>query len=201
MGLKKRLDGEYLDVYNEIMIELEVEEINALYREEVRNDILDMFLSAQDEKASVRELVGSDTRVFIEDILKSLEKGNESLLRFGQSLAIFLIGIGGIALTRIKGGVLEFTVDILFLAVVMLLGATLGRAFSKKNRIGKERRREKRKIEWTFNIGMIGVSALIVGFFNINLPILFTVNSPYIFVIGFLVIGLILSMTIDIISK
>lgn len=201
MGAKKRLDGEYLDVYNEIMAEIEVEQINTLHKEEVRNDILDMFLLAQEDSTPVSVLVGSDTKGFVNEVLESLDKGNGILLRVGQVISTLFIGMSAIALIRTKNGVLEFTLDIVFLAMILLVGEGLGRIFSKKSGSGKLRRSKKRKIEWSFNIGLIGMGAFMVGFFNIEMPILFVISSPYMFVMASFVIGCITMVATDVVLR
>ncbi|MGL4847624.1 MAG: hypothetical protein ACRC28_01670 [Clostridium sp.] len=201
MGAKKRLDGEYLDVYNEIMAEIEVEQINTLHKEEVRNDILDMFLLAQEDSTPVSVLVGSDTKGFVNEVLESLDKGNGILLRVGQVISTLFIGMSAIALIRTKNGVLEFTLDIVFLAMILLVGEGLGRIFSKKSGSGKLRRSKKRKIEWSFNIALIGVGAFMAGFFNIEMPILFVTSSPYMFVIASFIIGFITMIVTDVVLR
>lgn len=201
MGYEQRLNGEYLETFKEIMIEIDVEEISALNQEEVRHDILDMFLSAQNDGISARDIVGTDTKEFIEDILSNFSKKDSFAFRGGRAVSNFILAMGAITLTRIKGGILEFTLDILFLSTVLIIGEALGRVCSKGYSLGKIRRKRKRQIEWSFNIAFIVVSAFTIGFFNIKLPILFVVNSPYIFIIGCVIISLLILMTVDILLK
>ncbi|WP_297634988.1 hypothetical protein [uncultured Clostridium sp.] len=164
MGYEQRLSGEYLETFKEIMIEIDIEEINRFNQEEIRHDILDMFLSAQDDGTSAKEIVGDNPKEFIQDILGSFKKKDSFAFRGGRILSNLILGMGAISLTRIKGGVLEFTIDIVFLAAALIIGEILGIVCSKGYSLGKARRRKKRQIEWSFNIAFIVVSALIVGF-------------------------------------
>lgn len=198
MEFEKKLSGEYLEVYKDVVSELELEEINGITTVEVKNDILDMFLSAQEDGVSARGIIGNSPKNFVKEILSNLDNSKLTLLRIGRRISQLLAGLGGIGLVNLvteRGRPFAFTIGTMALILVLMFGDFLGKYFSRKLNFGKSRRCRKNIIEWTFNV----VGIVVVGI--MNWPILFMINSPYVFTIGCLFIGFILLLVTDVIFK
>lgn len=198
MEFEKRLSGEYLEVYKDVVSELELEEINGITTVEVKNDILDMFLSAQEDGVSARGIIGNSTKDFVEEILSNLDNSKLTLLRIGRLISQIIAGLGGIGIVNLvteKGRPFAFTTDIAVLIIFIILGDFLGRYLSRKLTFGKSRKFRRNIVAWTFDL--IGISSLIM----LNGRTLFMVNSPLIFTIGCILIGLITLLVVDIMFK
>lgn len=195
MGYEKNLNGEYLRVYNEVIDELQVEEISIDLTKEIENDVLDMFLCAQHDGASPKAIVGESPREFILEIIRDFSKAKSGVFRIGQFMAHALLGLGILSFMDIRNGKLDFTVDILVCLALILGSELLGRVFSRKYNVKNTRSKSKNSIKRRVFLGglIIGVGITTA----LDLPVLFVINKPYLFVGGCLVSSLLVNIVAD----
>ncbi|MGL4762281.1 MAG: hypothetical protein ACRCWG_12595 [Sarcina sp.] len=195
MEFEKNLRDEYLRVYNEVVDELEVEEISIELTKEIKVDILDMFLSAQQDGESPSGIVGESSREFVLELVKDFNKSNSGLFRVGQYVACTILGIGALSLFNIKNGVLHFDIDILVCLLITISGDAIGRILSRKYNVGKTRSRSKNKIRWGYVSVMTILGVAITN--NLNLPTLFVFNLPFVFIAGCIASALLLEVLLE----
>ncbi|MGL4453211.1 MAG: hypothetical protein ACRCTZ_18775 [Sarcina sp.] len=195
MGYEKNLKGDYLKSYNEVMDELKVEDISIELTKEIENDVLDMFLCAQHDGASPTTIVGESPRIFILEILRNFNKTKSWIFRGGQVLSRICLGIGALSFLNIRNGKLDFTVDILVCLALILSSDLVGRLLSRKYNIGKTRSSSRNNIKYIFFL--IGVVISIAITTRLDLPVLFIINKPYLFVGGCLCAGLLTNIGIE----
>lgn len=195
MGFEKGLKEEYLAVYNEVLGELTVEDISSTFTEEVKSDILDMFLSAQEDGVSPKSIVGDSPKAFVEAIVGDFNKRNSGVFRLLQIIYRIPLSIAGVSVVNIRNGQIEVTLDMILAVIAIILCDAIGRVLSRKYQITKSRKKSKLIIEWgTY----LAIGAIVVGFtvFNHIEPI-FIVKSPFIFIWSLLVVGIILLCVVE----
>ncbi|MGL4990516.1 MAG: hypothetical protein ACRC57_05005 [Sarcina sp.] len=189
MKFEEKLNGEYLDVYKEVMDEFELENLSVSFKEEIKNDILEMFLSAQDNGTQARTIVGDDVKDFVQVIASDFYGRNKNIFSVFKIIIRFIMYVSIISFIRVKSGSLSITTDFLILPLVIIASGLLSKIFAKKISLASTKNKTKNIYEYTAII----VGSIICGAITeyINLKPLFTLENPY-FLIVFIFIGSIL---------
>ncbi|MGL4741998.1 MAG: hypothetical protein ACRC41_14565 [Sarcina sp.] len=186
MDSKNNLKGEYLEMYNTVIDEIEAEELTINYTAEIKNDVLDILLSAQQDGVKPINIIGN-TREFIDELVHDFKKSTLGVYTFGKSIAHLLSVMGIIALMRIENGQLAITVDLLFIGILAPVTSLLGIKYSKSLNLGISRRSKSILID----LGSYVVLTIIVTFIAVflKIPTIFTISSAYPLVIGSIILG------------
>ncbi|MGL4773717.1 MAG: hypothetical protein ACRC2K_09155 [Clostridium sp.] len=190
MNYKKNLKGEHLTVYNEIVTDLKVEELALDFQTEVENDLLDMFLSAQEDGVLPRDLVGEDVEGFTKNIINDFYKRNSFIYRVFQVLAQMALGtaVSSVINLNTKTFTVDFTVEMLLFVITFTLAEILGRVLSRRFKICKTRKRSKIVFEWGSFIIMYFIAVFITS--GYELQPLFTRNMLVIFIPSIFIWGI-----------
>ncbi|MGL4989564.1 MAG: hypothetical protein ACRCYE_13890 [Sarcina sp.] len=186
MNSKKNLKGEYLEVYNNVIDEIEAEELTINYTTEIKNDILDMLLSAQEDGIAPKSIIGN-TREFVDELVVDFKNSTLGGYTLGKSIAHLLAVMGIIALMRIENGQLVVTIDLLFVGILAPITSLLGIAYSKRLKIGISRKSKSILID----LGSYFILTIIITFIAIflEIPTIFTISSAYPIVISSIIVG------------
>lgn len=186
MNSKNNLKGEYLEVYNTVIDEIEAEELTINYTAEIKDDILDMLLSAQQDGVEPKNIIGN-TRDFIDELVSDFKKSTSGMYTFGKSIAHLLSVMGIIALMRIENGQLAVTIDLLFIGAFAPITSLLGIKYSKRLNLGISRKSKSVLID----LGSYFLLSIIVTFIAVflEIPTVFTISSAYPIVISSIIIG------------
>lgn len=85
-----KLDGDYKRVFKQIEDYVKAEIIDEIRKEEILNEVLDSFLSAQEEKKPVEQIVGKNTEKFCKTICSEKTVGSR-LLFFVELMFSFVV--------------------------------------------------------------------------------------------------------------
>lgn len=195
MKFEEKLNGEYLDVYKEVMDEFELENLSISFKEEIKNDILEMFLSAQDNGTQARTIVGNDVKDFVQVIASDFYGRNKNIFSVFKVIVHFIMYVSIISFIRVKSGSLSVTIDLLMLPLIIIASGLISKIFAKKFSLAKTKNKTKIIYEYTAIIVGSIICRAITDY--INLKPLFTLEKPYVLIVFIFIGSILLGMFVD----
>lgn len=184
--LDKKLLPENDKILTDIIIYLRVADISEQQQELVRNDLLEMVLSAQDRGENIDTVIGEDYKDFCDNIIANLphQSKKEKLLGFLDTifLCITILGVINIIISKetiliIKnlffGEPINLNLSI-SIGTIITFAVIIAAAFIIVNVICKSAFKETNKL-YLFLIGS-SITAFIIFLAWIGRSVLFTVN-------------------------
>lgn len=110
----KQLTGDYDLVMTDMVCYLRGADLSDAHIEEVRRDLLDMFIEAKEREEPVETLVGGDYKEFCDNILESVPKKTKKEKFFGGlSTVLLCIGIIGLIKFVISETTIQMIADVI----------------------------------------------------------------------------------------
>lgn len=189
---EKNLNGQYLQAYKNIINELDIEIKDTSYIDEVKNDVLDMLLSAQTDGVEANKVIGKDIRSFCMEITSTYKKTeplSKKILSILNSItpAIFIVAFG--EMLKANSITIGISFRVMLLMVALVIPFYIAVSISRRLKITKKRKNDIN----IFEICAAIASAVIYVELNSVID-----SSPYFYVngIGVILINVIIQFSL-----
>lgn len=183
MSFESKLNGEYLDVYNDIVDEIKVEELSGEFTKEVKNDVLEMLLSAQADGVAAMSVIGQDVREFVKTIRVDFNKRTNWMYKIGTTLSIIFMLLGLEGISNFYGGATRITYNTVMFISICLITNYLGTVISRKYRVTKTRSGSKYTFDFGILFAMVIISRIITDSFTFDTIVQIEAGVAYIAIV------------------
>ena len=142
--LQQNLRDEYFDAFSSINVYIRNSGLDEYKRDELVNDILDMILQAQERGEDIKTVIGSDYKVFCDEIINESSKDKSFYFKFIKFMrnSFFMAAyyctirsfgaLGLLLFNQTKNAYIEVNgIDVIFILTLIVIAYAIPKIFSK----------------------------------------------------------------------